>query len=206
MRQEDKQSHWQRVYETKSATEVSWYQPEPRVSLELIDNTGVSRDASILDVGGGASTLIDGLLAKGYRRLGVLDIAEAALAASKQRLGKAADEVEWFVSDVRDFQSPHLWDLWHDRAVFHFLTEAADRRAYRDVLLSSVPPGGQVIMATFALSGPEKCSGLEVVRYDAAGLLRELGDGVALEETRQESHHTPGGKVQDFLYCRFRRV
>ncbi len=198
--------HWERVYGSKSPEEVSWYQRRPTVSLDLIQATGVPQAARILDVGGGASTLADHLLDAGYGRLGVLDVAEAALAQARRRLGARADAVEWFVSDVTTFVSPHPWDVWHDRAVFHFLVDADDRRAYRETLERCVPAAGHVVIATFGPSGPTRCSGLDVVRYSAEGLAQELGSAVRLLDSRMEEHVTPGGRVQECMFARFRRV
>ncbi len=198
--------HWERVYETKAADEVSWYQRSPTLSLELIRATGVSEAAWILDVGGGASSLVDHLVALGYERIGVLDVAEAALAHARDRLGPAADRVEWYVSDVTTFVPTHPWDVWHDRTVFHFLVDPADRAAYREVLVRSVPDGGHVVVATFGPRGPKRCSGLDVVRYSADALGEELGSCVRLVESRTEEHETPSHVVQQFMYARFRRV
>ena len=201
-----RQSHWERVYAKSAPDEVSWFQPYPSVSLELIEACDLASDARILDVGGGASRLVDTLCDRGFAQLGVLDVAEQALSESKQRLGSRADAVEWLVADVTAFTTPHQWDLWHDRAVLHFLTDSQDRTAYRHTLLESVAPGGHVIIATFGPDGPTRCSDLDVRRYSAESLQETLGSDLELIESRKEAHQTPRGVVQQFLYCRFRRL
>lgn len=199
----DKKSHWENVYQQKSADDVSWYQKQPAISLQLIHNTGLARDAALIDVGGGASVLVDYLIKEGYRHPAVLDISANALAVAKQRLADQADRVEWFVSDVTQFQPPHPFQLWHDRAVFHFLTDKADREHYIKVLNNTLPSGGHLIMAAFAIGGPEKCSGLDIVQYDADKLMAELGEGFELIEEKSELHITPADKEQKFAYFRF---
>jgi len=202
----DRHAHWQSVYETKRETEVSWFQAQPAVSLKLILASGLDASARIIDVGGGASRLVDRLLDLGYAHITVLDVAEAALAKARARLGPRADQVEWVAADVTRWAASRPFDLWHDRAVFHFLTEAPDRHAYLAAMASGVRSGGQAIIGTFALDGPEKCSGLPVRRYDANGLVAELAPHFRLIETLTEDHHTPGGKVQKFQFCRLARV
>lgn len=193
---------WERVYASKPPEAVSWYQPHAQQSLRLIRATGVPPDASIIDVGGGASMLVDDLLASGYGALTVLDISAAALAAARQRLGAQAARVQWLEADVTRAVLPaHGYDVWHDRAVFHFLTTPAEREAYVASVLRSVKPGGHVIVATFAEDGPTHCSGLPVVRYSAAGLHAEFGAPFTLLRHEQEEHHTPSGAVQKFIYC-----
>ena len=198
-----RQDHWNEVYRTKGAQNVSWFQTEPSLSLELIGAAQVPRDDGILDVGGGASVLVDRLLNAGYARLGVLDISAEALALARQRLGARAADVEWFEADVTKFEPPHRFACWHDRAVFHFLTNADDRRAYMATLARTLTPGGAVIIATFALDGPPQCSGLDVARYDEKALAAELGAAFTLREARRETHRTPWNTEQRFLYCRF---
>ena len=198
--------HWEQVYTTKSENGVSWFQEHARQSVQLIDRTGVAKDAGIIDVGGGASTLVDDLLAQGYRRVTVLDLSEAALAAARARLGARADEVTWLAGDITQVELPrHAYEVWHDRAVFHFLTTRAEREAYVDAVLRAVKPGGHVIVATFAEDGPEKCSGLPVVRYSADGLHAEFGAPFTLLQQEREEHHTPFGTVQKFIYCLCRK-
>jgi len=200
----DPRSHWETVYRTKQPTEVSWYRPHLDVSLQLIEEAAPDRDAQIIDVGGGESTLVDDLVARDYRNVCVLDVAAAALEVARERLGAAADRVQWLCGDVTVFAFPrHRYDLWHDRAVFHFLTEAGDRAAYVRQVAHAIKPGGQVIVATFGPEGPARCSGLNVVRYDPAGLRREFGAGFRLVQHCTDRHRTPAGAVQQFIYCRF---
>jgi SAM-dependent methyltransferase len=199
-------SHWQLIYARRRPHELSWFQAEPTLSLRLIEAACPNRTAGILDVGGGTSRLVDGLLERGYARLGVLDVAKSALAVVSERLGQQAEEVEFFAADVTEFESPHPWDLWHDRAVLHFLTDDSGRVAYRMALRSALPPGGHVVIATFAPDAPPRCSGLDVVRYDAASLTEALGPGFELVETEREEHQTPAGTIQPFVYCLLRRV
>lgn len=199
----NRKTHWEDVYRNKSPLDVSWYQKEPSLSLQLIDSTGLSPDAAIIDIGGGASTLVDHLATRGYKHLAVLDISGQALAATRKRLGTTADNIEWFEADITSFQAPHQFDLWHDRAVFHFLTDAADREKYVENLKLTLKPGGHLIMAAFTLGGPHKCSGLDIVQYDATKLLTELGSGFSLQEEHFETHLTPADKEQQFAYFRF---
>lgn len=189
--------HWEKVYTTKSTDAVSWFQPHADVSLDLIKTTGAGLDAAIIDVGGGASTLVDDLLANGYTDLTVLDLSAAALAAARSRLGTRAAAVKWMEADITRAQLPaNRYDIWHDRAVFHFLTAAKDRAAYVQAVFRAVKPGGHVIVATFAEDGPDKCSGLPVMRYRADQLHHEFGESFALLRHRKETHHTPSGAVQ----------
>lgn len=202
----NRKQHWEQVYRTKAATDVSWYQSEPTVSLQLIEASGVQADEPIIDVGGGASVLVDRLLAKGYEALAVLDISGAALSSARERLGRGADRIEWYEADITEFVAPHGFQLWHDRAVFHFLTDPQDRQRYADVLRRTVPKGGQVIIASFALDGPTQCSGLDIERYDETLLLAALGQGFELAETVFERHVTPSQKEQRFQYFHLLRV
>lgn len=199
----NRKAHWDEVYSNKSPLEVSWYQKEPALSLRLIENTEISTDAAIIDIGGGASILVDRLNERGYQHLAVLDISGNALAYAKKRLAAAAEQIEWFESDITVFQSPHQFDLWHDRAVFHFLTTATDRAHYMETLQRTLKPGGHLIMAAFAIGGPPKCSGLDIVQYDAEKLIAELGSGFTLLEEDSEIHVTPTEKAQQFAYFRF---
>jgi trans-aconitate methyltransferase len=196
--------HWDQVWRTRTPQQVSWYQAEPRVSLELIAAAGIGKDAGIIDVGGGASVLVDRLLDLGYTNLAVLDIAGAALQASRARLGSRAGAVEWYETDVTAFEPPRRYALWHDRAVFHFLTSAVDRRQYVATLRKALQPRGTVVIATFAPDGPPKCSGLDVLRHDEATLGAELGPDFRLHDARRETHITPSNAEQRFIYCRFR--
>ena len=202
----ERKSHWEHVYERKLPTQVSWYQPRLAVSLELLARAGLHAQTRLIDVGGGASTLVDDLLEKGIRHLTVLDISGRALAASKARLGDRAREVDWIEADITRVSLPRKYDIWHDRAVFHFLTDAADRRQYLKTMRGALKPDGQVIMATFSLQGPPRCSGLDVVRYSPATLQAELGEDFRLAETLEEQHHTPFNAVQHFVYCRFQEI
>ena len=202
----DRREHWDGVYTTKQPTEVSWYQAEPARSLELLAEAGAGPDTAIVDVGGGDSTLVDAVLARGLGRVTVLDISGAALARARARLGARAGEVAWVEADVTRAELPaHAFDVWHDRAVFHFLTERDDRARYAAVAAAAVRPGGTLLMATFALDGPTRCSGLPVERYDAEGLARELGDAFALVRGFGDVHRTPGGGEQRFTVAVLRR-
>jgi len=194
--------HWERVYKTKPATGVSWYQEHAEQSLRLIQQTGVPHTASIIDVGGGASTLVDDLLHDGYRAITVLDLSAAALNAAQVRLGERANSVNWLEGDIVKTRLPeHAYDVWHDRAVFHFLTNEADRQAYVAQVLGSVKPQGHVIVATFAEDGPTQCSGLPVMRYSPAELHGQFGPSFSLLKQEREEHHTPSGTTQKFIYC-----
>jgi ubiquinone/menaquinone biosynthesis C-methylase UbiE len=194
--------HWEDVYLRKAASEVSWYQPEARLSLDLIRRVAPDTGSAIIDVGGGASTLVDGLLDSGYHQLTVVDIAGAALAVTRQRLGERADQVTWLESDALTVPlSPMRYDVWHDRAVFHFLTDPHDRQRYVEQTRKAVKPGGHVIVASFAPDGPTRCSGLDVVRYSPDGMHAEFGQGFRLVDSVREDHHTPMGTTQAFVYC-----
>lgn len=200
-------SHWNDVYTTKAADTVSWFQDDPAPSLDMIARTGLAKSEAIIDVGGGASILIDRLLDGGHIDLTVLDIAQAGLAVAQKRLGERAGRVTWIAEDVTIWQPPQgAFSIWHDRAVFHFLVEDADRAAYMHALYRGVRPGGFVILAPFALSGPERCSGLPVRRYSAEMLQAELGSGYSLVDQRPQTHVTPAGNRQDFLWCLFEKA
>ncbi len=199
----NKKSHWEAIYQNKSPSEVSWYQDTPTISLELISACALSNDVEIIDVGGGASTLSDCLLEKGYTHLTVLDLSENALKHSKQRLGEKATLIDWHVEDITEFSAPKRYDIWHDRAVFHFLTDANDRQKYKNVLNASLKKGGYVIIAAFAIGSATRCSGLEIVQYNAEKLQNELGNGFTLVEQRIENHATPSGNTQVFGYYLF---
>ncbi len=194
--------HWEAVYRTKSTTEVSWFQREARVSIELITGFVPDLDSVILDVGGGASTLVDGLVSRGYRSIMVLDLAQAALDAARARLGTASTQVRWVAADVLEYPFPrHSVDVWHDRAVFHFLTSPDERRKYVAQVARAVRPNGRVIVATFAADGPRRCSGLDVCRYSPEELHDEFGPTFELLAHVREEHVTPGGARQQFQYC-----
>lgn len=202
--------HWEDVYTNKATDELTWYQPRPDISLELIEEaSGVAMDGPVrvIDVGGGASTLVDYLLEEGGYEPAVLDIAPAALERARERLGERADRVDWVVADVTEpLDALGAYDIWHDRAVFHFLTGPEQRAAYLSNLRDHLEPGGFAVMATFALDGPETCSGLPVQRYSAETLADEFGEAFELVESRREQHPTPWGGEQSFVYGLFRRV
>ena len=205
MNNTDRQAHWQNVYATKAEKEVSWFQENPAPSLELIAAAGIARNASIIDVGGGASRLVDGLLEKGFQRIAILDLSANALEEAKKRLGRRADGIDWIAADVTAWEPTTTYDLWHDRAAFHFLTETADRDSYVARLKKAVRPGGHVIIATFALDGPEKCSGLPIVRYGPETVASVLGPEFDLIDSERHDHVTPGGNTQRFQFSRFLR-
>jgi SAM-dependent methyltransferase len=199
----DRQAHWQQVYSAKGERDVSWFQESPVVSLRLMEAAGLRLDTCVLDVGGGASRLVDALLAKGVGCVCVLDIAGEALTLAQARLGSDGGRVQWIVADVTEPWVAKPVDIWHDRAVFHFLTNASDRAGYLVQLRRHLKPGGTAIIATFGPDGPEKCSGLPVVRYTPEALAEELGHSFMLVESVPELHHTPHGKTQAFQYARF---
>lgn len=196
--------HWDDVYTRKAADEVSWFQPEATVSLELIASARLPLTAAIVDVGAGASTLVDGLRALGYSDITLLDVAEHALALTRARL--ADSTIHYEVADVTTWQPRRRYALWHDRAAFHFLTSEGDREAYRSVLAHAVPSGGQVVIATFAEDGPERCSGLPIRRYSATALAAEFSSLLKPLETRLQSHRTPANAEQRFVFVRFERL
>jgi SAM-dependent methyltransferase len=202
----ERADHWEKVYRTKSEMEVSWFEDEPRISLDLIRAAELPPDAPIIDVGGGESRLVDRLLALGHSDLSVLDISAKALDVAKARIGAAASRVDWIVADITQWKPARQWRLWHDRAVFHFLTDSDDRRKYVAALQRALSPEGHVIIGTFALDGPAKCSGLDVARYDARAIAAELGAGFQLREQRDETHVTPWNTEQRFSFFRFGRV
>lgn len=198
----DTKQHWEKVYTHKSADAVSWFQPYAVRSMNIIQRLPLDTTAHIIDVGGGASTLVDDLLYRDYSNISVLDLSGSALQVAQNRLGDAAQKVQWIEGDVTKVTLPrHSIDVWHDRAVFHFLTSEAERRRYVDAVLNSVKPGGYVIMATFAEDGPEQCSGLPVQRYSASALHAEFGSPFELLGHEKELHQTPFGTTQSFVYC-----
>jgi ubiquinone/menaquinone biosynthesis C-methylase UbiE len=197
-------THWQKIYQTKPPEEVSWFAPHLSLSMALIRKSGIQKTGAIMDAGGGASTLAEDLLAEGFLNISVLDISAEALEEARKRLGLNASKIRWIVSDVTQAELPQKhYELWHDRAVFHFLTQAEDRRRYQRVLKNSLKPGGYVVMAVFSPAGPEKCSGLEVVRYSAEDLVKEFGADFKLIESAEETHKTPFGTLQGFTFCLF---
>jgi 2-polyprenyl-3-methyl-5-hydroxy-6-metoxy-1,4-benzoquinol methylase len=198
------QDYWNRVYTTRAVDAVSWYQAQPKISLELIAAADLPVDAPIIDVGGGASVLVDCLLAQGRSALSVLDVSAAALANARKRLGANATKVQWIEADVREFEPTQRYALWHDRAVFHFLTDPADRAAYKAVLRRRLKPRAHAVVATFALDGPARCSGLDVAHYDAVMLHAQFGDGFELLDSCRETHATPAGAEQRFTRVHLR--
>jgi len=198
----DAKTHWEKVYATKAPDAVSWYRAHLETSLALIERAAEARSVSIIDVGGGESTLVDDLLHRGYENLTVLDVSPTAIEVTRKRLGSDAERVHWLVGDVGEMELERdAYDLWHDRAVFHFLTTPARRVAYVQQVARAVKPGGHVIISTFGPEGPTKCSGLEVMRYDAESLHGEFGGRFRLVESSKELHETPSGTTQQFLYC-----
>jgi SAM-dependent methyltransferase len=197
-------SHWEKIYSEKDAEAVSWFQPRAEMSLKLIANAGIQETDPVIDIGGGAARLVDGLLEAGYSDVTVLDISGAALAVAKNRLGPRAAAVKWIEADITGAALPGKYALWHDRAVFHFLKNPDDRRKYAEAARSFLLPRGHLVISAFAPDGPEKCSGLEIVRHSPESLQAELGGGFELAETQHEAHRTPFGTEQKFVYCRFR--
>jgi SAM-dependent methyltransferase len=206
MKDASRQNHWEQVYSSKSEKEVSWFQETPAPSLELIELVGATRGSGIIDIGGGASRLVDSLVWQGYQDVTVLDVSAAALASARSRIGDKADRVKWITADITTWEPPRAYDVWHDRAAFHFLTEGGDQAAYVARLRRALQVGGHAIIATFALDGPERCSGLPVTRYDANRLSAALGPGLELIDTRRHEHTTPWGAAQKFQFSTFRRA
>jgi len=200
----DAQAHWDDVYRTKDDAQLSWHQDEPAISLQLVREHATT-DSHILDVGGGCSLLAARLLSLGYRHVAVLDIAPSAIERARTRIGPMRDRIRWIVGDITKAADLGDIDLWHDRAVFHFLTQSMQRENYISVMRASLRPGGHAVFATFGLNGPEQCSGLPVVRYDAAMLRGEFGPGFKLVATCDEDHVTPWGRTQAFTYTVLRR-
>ena len=206
MTQASPKDHWEAVYATtQDEADVSWFQDSPVPSLELIEQARPDKDAAIIDIGGGASRLADGLLERGFRRITVLDISAAALDLAALRLGRRASEIQWIVDDVTAWEPVQRFDIWHDRGAFNFLVEPADRAAYVARLKQALVPGGVAIIGSFAADGPDTCSGLPVYRYDAAGLAKELGEEFILLDSRPHDHATPKNAKQRFQFSMFRR-
>jgi SAM-dependent methyltransferase len=199
------QQHWQAVYRDRPPESVTWYQERPALSLSFIEASGIGSDAAVVDIGGGCSLLVDHLLDVGYTNLTVLDLSSTAMRYARQRLGDSARKVTWIEADVLEYRFDTTFDVWHDRAVFHFLTVPVDRERYVARLGDAVPIGGQVIIATFGLDGPERCSGLPVQRYGPETLSQTLGDDFEMVGIQHETHHTPTGATQQFLYGHFQR-
>jgi 2-polyprenyl-3-methyl-5-hydroxy-6-metoxy-1,4-benzoquinol methylase len=193
--------HWERVYGTKRETEVSWFQPKPEISLALVREYAPDKTASVIDIGGGASSLTAELSRAGFSDLTVLDISAEALGRAKANIGSEAANIEWIVADITQWTPARKWQIWHDRAVFHFLTEPASQDAYIRAFHAATSPGAIAIVSGFAPDGPEKCSGLPVVRYDANSLSRRVGRSFELLAEKREAHRTPGGSLQNFYYA-----
>ncbi|MBG56246.1 MAG: SAM-dependent methyltransferase [Deltaproteobacteria bacterium] len=202
----DRKNHWAKVYNEKSPKSVSWYQDQPNLSLELILSTKVASDEAIIDVGGGASILVDNLIKGYFTNLAVLDISKKALSITKKRLGDSAKNIDWFESDITKFDSPKQYALWHDRALFHFLTDTFDRKNYIKVLNNALKTEGHLIIATFDMGGPERCSGLKIVHYNSEKMIAELGDNFKLIKERTEKHITPAKQTQNFKFFHFLKI
>jgi SAM-dependent methyltransferase len=202
----DRKTHWEQVYSTKPEAGVSWYQDDPRLSLELIGAVASAGGGRIIDVGAGASVLVDRLLDLPFGEIAALDISETALGKARARLGERAEQVRWVVADVTEAPALGTFDVWHDRAVFHFLTDPDDRRSYAELARVTVPGGGHLIIATFADDGPRRCSDLDVCRYNARSLASELAAGFSLVREARETHTTPWGSSQAFFYGIFKRL
>lgn len=201
----ERASHWNSAYASKGEAGVSWFEATPEVSLALVETFGHGPGTSLIDIGGGASRLVDALVARGWTSLSVLDLSQAAIDAAKARLGEAATSVEWIVDDVTRWTPHRTYDIWHDRAAFHFLTAAEDRAAYAERLRAAVEPGGHAIIATFASDGPERCSGLPVMRYEPQQLAAAIGAPFTLVHSQRHVHTTPWGSTQSFQYTVLRR-
>lgn len=198
-------AHWENVYATKDSEQVSWFEETPALSLELIEAAYQGR-GGVIDIGGGASRLAGSLIAAGYAPVAVLDLSANALEVAKAALGVRAEAAEWIVADVTEWRSAKRYDVWHDRAAFHFLTDPAQQRAYAEALRSALNPGGIAIIGTFAPDGPERCSGMPVVRHDASSIAAVLGKDFQLVRERRRDHVTPGGSMQKFQFSTFRRM
>lgn len=202
---ETRKQHWEGLYASKAPDEVSWYQQMPEQSLNLIEATGTRHDEAVIDVGGGASTLVDHLLGRGFRDVTILDLSAAALAHARKRLGDRADSVIWIEGDVTEFKAPRAYALWHDRAVFHFLTDYGDRQRYVDAVKAALRDRGHLVLSTFGPEGPKRCSGLQIQRYGLERLDEWFGDDFDLRGDALEEHKTPAGKTQQFLYTWWQR-
>lgn len=199
-------AHWERAYSDKGEAGVSWFEEDPRTSLELLDGISAGPDSAFIDIGGGASRLVDALVEKGWGDLTVLDLSEQALDLARTRLGEAGKRVSWIAADVTRWRPERSYDIWHDRAAFHFLVEEEERKAYRERLGMALKPGAHAIIATFAADGPERCSGLPVMRYDAEGLADAMGSAFTLVAERRQAHRTPWGAEQSFQFAVLRKV
>jgi SAM-dependent methyltransferase len=202
----DRRKHWEKVYSSTPVDKVGWYEPHLETSLAWTEDLGLAKDVPIIDIGAGASTLVDDLLSKGYESITVLDLSASALASAKERLGERSGSVTWLEGDITSIDLPaHHYGLWHDRAVFHFLTRPEQQEQYRDNLLKALQPAGHLVIGTFAPEAPPKCSGLPVQRYSAQELASTLGSEFELKRHQKMMHLTPGGTEQMYLYCHFQR-
>jgi trans-aconitate methyltransferase len=201
-----KKDHWETIYSQKAEADLSWHQDDPSVSIELMQRAGLHPDTSVIDIGAGTSRVVDRLLSLGLRDITVLDLSDSAISASRSRLGDRGSHVQWVVADVTTWDAARVFDIWHDRAVFHFLVDPVDRASYVERLSDSLAIGGHAVIATFALDGPEKCSGLDVQRYSPDTLSETLGDGFAPVSHRFHLHHTPSGRPQSFQYSLFQKT
>lgn len=199
----NRKQHWENIYETKKLEEVSWYQPKPDISLELIQQSGIAKDAAIIDIGGGDSFLVDNLLEEGYKDVTVLDISEKAIERAKERLGERAESVSWIISDIAEFKPDREYDLWHDRAAFHFLTDKKDQQHYVNIASEGIANGGSLIIGTFSKNGPEKCSGLEIKQYSEEEMSDLFAASFQKQSCKEIIHNTPFDTTQSFLFCRF---
>ena len=199
----ERKAHWEEMYRTKLPDEMGWYETYPAMSLKLVLLAGIDKNAHIIDIGGGISFFSDKLLDKGFKHITVLDISGTAIEKAKARFGKQAANIIWIEAHITEFEPSRTYDLWHDRAVFHFLTDPADRKKYLEVMKRALNPTGRVIMATFGLNAPPKCSGVDVARYSPELLSREIDGDFELMHAFDEIHITPSGKEQPFIYCLF---
>lgn len=202
---EDRKSHWENIYQTKDLKQVSWYQPKPKTSLALISEFNLNKDAAIIDIGGGDSFLADYLLKFGCSNLTVLDISEKALEKAKARLGDDAKKIEWIVSDITKFSPSKKYDLWHDRAAFHFLTEADEIEEYVNLVSKTLKSNGKLIIGAFSENGPTKCSGIEIKQYSYENLIQLFSEHFEKLDCKYVDHETPSGSIQNFTFCTFRK-
>ena len=205
-RLESKKKHWETIYNTKKLQEVAWYQPVPETSLNFIKATHLAKDSNIIDIGGGDSFLADNLLSQGYTNISVLDISENAIKRAKERLGEKADEVTWIVSDITTFKPSISYDVWHDRAAFHFLTSPEDIQKYLVTMQTAIKPNGFLILGTFSDKGPTKCSGIEIKQYSIEELKAAIPDAFKFIEGKNIDHSTPSGSLQNFTFCKFQKI
>lgn len=201
----ENQQHWDKVYSEKAPTEVSWYEPMPEVSLELIRSCNIPKDAAIIDVGGGDSFLAEFLVSLGYEDVTVVDISSKAIERAKERMCEKADEINWIIADASNFNPERQYDLWHDRAAFHFLLGEEQKKNYLGILKKAVKPGGYVIMGTFSDKGPDKCSGLEVQKYSVMDMCKLFEDDFDMLSGKNLDHQTPSGSKQNFTFCSFQK-